>query len=98
MPGSGAEASGQGPGAAADALRAEGLTPRAWGNDAGFAYGRHRHAEHKVLVCVAGSIVFHTDGGDIALSPGDRLELPPGVDHAATVGPDGVECVEAYRP
>jgi len=41
--------------------------------------------------------VFHTDEGDLELRPGDRLDLEPGTRHAATVGPDGVECVEASR-
>jgi uncharacterized protein YjlB len=78
-------------------LRDESLTPSAWGNGGDVTYGRHAHGYHKVLVCVSGSIVFHTDGGDVALAPGDRMELPAGVEHGATVGPDGVECVEAYR-
>ena len=29
--------------------------------------------------------------------PGDRLDLDPGTEHAATVGPSGCECVEAFR-
>lgn len=78
-------------------LRAEGLTPRPWNNGPDASYGRHEHEHHKVLLCVSGSIVFHTDAGDVALAAGDRMELPPGVEHGATVGPDGVECVEAYR-
>jgi mannose-6-phosphate isomerase-like protein (cupin superfamily) len=78
-------------------LVAEGLVPHAWGNGAGVTYGRHAHGFHKVLVCVSGSIVFHTDAGDVELGPGDRMELPPGVEHAATVGAGGVECVEAPR-
>jgi quercetin dioxygenase-like cupin family protein len=78
-------------------LRAEGLTPHAWANDAGFVYGRHAHEYHKVLICVSGTIVVHTDAGDIALGPGDRMELPPGTEHGATVGDGGVECVEAHR-
>jgi cupin superfamily acireductone dioxygenase involved in methionine salvage len=77
---------------------AEGLTPRVWANEGGVAYGRHVHEHHKVLFCVSGSIVFHIDSGDLSLGPGDRMELPAGVGHSATVGPDGVECVEAYRP
>ncbi len=80
-----------------DVLRAQGLTPRPWRNGPGVFYERHRHAHHKVLVCVSGSIIFHTDAGDLSLAPGDRMELPPGVGHSATVGADGVECVEAYR-
>ena len=78
-------------------FHAEGLTPRTWSHDAAFSYGRHVHSQHKVLSCVSGAIVFHTDAGDVALGPGDRMELPPGIEHGATVGHDGVECVEAYR-
>jgi quercetin dioxygenase-like cupin family protein len=78
-------------------VRAEGLSPHGWGNEAGCSYARHVHGYHKVLFCVAGSIVFHTDGGDVALAPGDRMELPAGVGHGATVGAAGVRCVEAYR-
>ena len=77
---------------------AEGLDPYQWANAAGFEYGWHEHPYHKVLVCVAGSIVFHTDDGDIALAAGDRLDLPPRTRHAATVGPAGVTCLEAARP
>ena len=41
--------------------------------------------------------MFHTDAGDLELTEGDRLDLPEGSLHAASVGPDGCECVEAYR-
>jgi cupin superfamily acireductone dioxygenase involved in methionine salvage len=51
----------------------------------------------KVLYCVTGDIVFHVGRGEVALEPGDRLELAAGVEHAATVGRHGVQCVEAYR-
>jgi D-lyxose ketol-isomerase len=51
-----------------------------------------------VLVCQQGAIVFHTTDGDVPLSPGDRLDLEPGTEHAATVGPHGVTCVEAALP
>ena len=44
---------------------------------------------------MSGSIVFHTHDGDFELEPGDRLEVDPGTEHAATVGPDGVRCMEA---
>jgi quercetin dioxygenase-like cupin family protein len=85
-------------GDAASRLRAEGLEPRAWRSGPGDEFAWHRHASHKVLVCVDGAIVFHLDGREVALEPGDRLELAAGVDHAATVGPRGVRCVEAFRP
>lgn len=83
---------------ALEALRAGGCSaPRRWSNEPGDAYGRHTHGYHKVLFCISGSIVFHTEDGDVELRPGDRLDLEPGTAHAATVGPEGVECVEASR-
>lgn len=79
-------------------LRSEGLVPRRWSNAPGDRYGWHRHGYHKVLYCTSGSIAFHTrEQGDLLLGPGDRLDIEPGTDHAATVGSGGVECVEAPR-
>ncbi|HVF15222.1 MAG TPA: cupin domain-containing protein [Acidimicrobiales bacterium] len=78
-------------------FREEGLSPTGWGNGPGDTYGWHSHANHKVLYCVSGSIVFHTRDGDVELQAGDRLDLPPGTEHAATVGPAGCQCLEAYR-
>ena len=79
-------------------FEAEGCSaPRAWGNGPGDRYERHDHAFHKVLFCLSGSIVFHTEYGDLELTAGDRLDLAPGTAHAATVGPEGCECVEASR-
>jgi mannose-6-phosphate isomerase-like protein (cupin superfamily) len=85
-------------GEATEVFRAEGCSaPRPWGNGPGDTYGRHAHAYHKVLFCLEGSIAFHLDGGDVELRAGDRLDLEPGTEHGATVGPDGVSCVEASR-
>jgi hypothetical protein len=33
----------------------------------------------------------------VTLEAGDRLDLEPGTEHAATVGPTGCSCVEASR-
>ena len=80
------------------AFEAEGCSaPRSWANGPGDRYGPHDHGFHKVLFCLAGSIVFHTDAGDFDLTAGDRLDLEPGTTHGATVGPGGCECVEASR-
>lgn len=66
-----------------------------WGNAPGDRYGWHSHAYRKVVACLSGGIVFHTrESGDLALQPGDRLVVDPGTEHAATVGPEGVECAE----
>ena len=80
------------------AFVAEGCSaPRAWGNGPGDTYRRHAHAYHKVLFCLEGSITFHLSDGDVDLAAGDRLDLEPGTEHAASVGPDGCSCVEAAR-
>ena len=75
----------------------EGLSPHGWGNDPDHEYGWHSHGYHKVLYCASGSIVFHTEDGDFPLEAGDRLDVEPGTGHSATVGPDGVECLEAAK-
>jgi mannose-6-phosphate isomerase-like protein (cupin superfamily) len=80
------------------AFRAERCSaPRPWRNGPGDRYGRHDHGSHTVLFCLSGSIVFHLNDGDVELSAGDRLDLEPGTAHAATVGPNGCECIEASR-
>jgi mannose-6-phosphate isomerase-like protein (cupin superfamily) len=85
----------------ADAIAAfsgEGCSPaRFWENGPGDTYGWHDHGYHKVLFCLSGSIAFHTRDGDIELDAGDRLDLEPGTEHAATVGSHGCNCVEASR-
>ena len=78
-------------------MRAEGLAPHAWGNAPGDTYCWDEHSYEKVLYCVRGQVVFHTISGDADLGPGDRLVLPPRTPHAATVGAEGVRCVEASR-
>jgi len=78
-------------------MRAEGLSPYGWGNGPGDTYGWHEHGYEKVLYCVHGQIVSHTASGDIELGPGDKMVLPPHTAHAATVGSEGVRCIEAPR-
>jgi len=87
---------------AEELLRAEGLEAEAWQNGPDYRYIPHAHPYTKVLYCIVGNIVIHpTDAQgkvhDVNLEPGDRLELAKGVVHAATVGPNGVICVEGAR-
>jgi quercetin dioxygenase-like cupin family protein len=81
-------------------LSADGLTASSWGNGPGDRYGAHRHDFDKVLVAATGAITFHLPelGRDVLLEEGDRLELPAGTLHAASVGPRGVTCLEAHLP
>jgi hypothetical protein len=71
-------------------MRAEGLSPRGWGNGPGDIYGWHEHGYEMVLYCVRDQIVVHTAGGDVELGPGGKMALPPHTAHAATVGAQGV--------
>jgi hypothetical protein len=87
---------------AEETLADEGLNAEAWQNGPDYRYIPHEHPYTKILYCIIGSIVFHVHGAggevrDVALEPGDRLELGPSVVHAATVGPNGVICVEGAR-
>jgi quercetin dioxygenase-like cupin family protein len=81
-------------------LSAEGLQPGSWANGPGDVYAAHAHGYDKVLACAAGSIEFGLPGrGEkVALRAGDRLDLPAGTVHDATVGPAGVTCLEAHLP
>jgi quercetin dioxygenase-like cupin family protein len=77
------------------AMQNEGLSPYAWSSPPGETYEVHSHDFHDIVVCVAGDIIFHIDGMDMHLFPGDRLEMHAGTMHSATVGPRGVSCLEA---
>lgn len=83
-----------------DRLAAEGLTASEWGNGPGDVYAAHEHAYDKVLVAASGSITFHLAEAatDVELAAGERLELPAGTLHGATVGSRGVTCLEAHIP
>jgi cupin superfamily acireductone dioxygenase involved in methionine salvage len=73
----------------------EGLLPYSWSNSANYFYQAHSHDYDKVLYCVQGEVTFHLEDGDVLLRPGQRVDISAGTRHAATVGPDGVECMEA---
>ena len=75
-------------------LRAEADDVYGWTNGPGDRYARHSHAYEKVLYCVSGSIDFVLDDRVIRLNAGDRMVLPAGTAHTATVGPRGCECLE----
>jgi mannose-6-phosphate isomerase-like protein (cupin superfamily) len=80
----------------AEEMRSAGHPTSEWANGPGFEYAPHSHRYRKMLQCLEGSIVFHLPDRDVALAPGDRMVVDPGVQHGATVGPSGVRCVEAH--
>lgn len=81
-------------------LRQQGLGPSVWTNGPAHIYAAHSHPYDKVLVATSGSITFHLVdmAQDVQLETGERLDLPAGTTHAATVGPTGVTCLEAHLP
>ena len=81
------------------AMVAEGLDDvHAYDDTPAARYPVHVHDFDKVLHCVAGGLVLTTADGELALRPGDRLDLDRGTEHAAVVGPAGVRLVEGHRP
>ena len=78
-------------------LRREGLRGHRWSNGPGVRYRSHAHEQGKVIYCLDGGIVFYVAGTCVELSPGDRLEIEPGIVHSADVGPQGVVCLEAMK-
>ena len=79
------------------AFERRGLQPHRWASGPGDTYAAHEHAYRKVLYCLRGSITFtlSVTGQKITLQPGDRLEIEPRTLHAAGVGAEGCECIEA---
>ena len=80
-------------------LAAEGLDSYRWGNAPYDLYAPHSHSFHKVIYVVRGSITFGLPElrEELTLHAGDRLDLPARLVHNATVGPEGVVCLEAHR-
>ncbi|MCC6848074.1 MAG: cupin domain-containing protein [Deltaproteobacteria bacterium] len=70
-------------------LAADGFEVTAWSDPPGRTYAPHRHDHDESLWCVRGCITFHIAGRAYRLNPGDRLMLPRGTLHGATVGSAG---------
>jgi uncharacterized protein YjlB len=77
----------------------EGLNPYPWSNGPYDVYPAHMHSYNKVIYVVRGSITFGLPdlGQQLTLKAGDRLDLPSGTVHDATVGAQGVHCLEAHK-
>jgi len=80
-------------------LKRQGYSLHTWSNGPGFWYPVHDHSYHKIIVVLKGSIAFYlpADKKEVPLQAGERLLLPPGTEHSATVGPEGVTCLEGQR-
>lgn len=80
-------------------LRSEANDCYSWSNGPGDRYAAHSHDYEKVLYCVDGSITFILEPGGQRreLKAGDRMVLPGGTVHSATVGKGGCTCIEGRR-
>jgi len=78
-------------------MRSQKLAPFSWHNGPHDAYSPHTRSYTRVIYIVKGSAVFHfpADNEDVAVTPGDRLEIPARTLHGFTAGPEGVTCLEA---
>lgn len=65
-----------------------------WSNPPFYRWRWHTHDVAKTIYCLNGAVTFYTPQGDVALRPGDRLDLPRGLAHAASAGAAGVTCLE----
>jgi len=80
-------------------LQRQGYAVHTWSNGPDFWYPVHDHPYSKVIVVLKGSVVFYMPGEkrEVPLKAGQRLELAPHTEHSATVGPEGVTCLEGQR-
>jgi len=69
-----------------------------WSSLPDSVFAGHTHGYHKVLYVLEGNIKFEFPARreSLTLKAGDRLDLPSGIRHSATVGVDGVKCLEAH--
>ena len=80
-------------------MEQEGLRPYAWSNGPNFRIAARSHGSTKIMYCIEGSLelLLPDINQSIVLRPGDRVELPRGVRHAAMTGPRGARCLESTR-
>lgn len=80
-------------------LAEEGYSLHTWSNGPDFWYPVHDHPYHKIIVVLEGSIAFYlpAEKREVQMKKGGRLELAPRTAHSASVGLEGVTCLEGQR-
>lgn len=66
-------------------LHREGYDSFRWHDVPGSTYPRHRHDRDECVWVLSGQITFTVNGEPTNLGPGDRLYLPAGTPHTASV-------------
>ena len=82
-----------------DDLTREGYSCHTWSNDPGFWYPVHDHPYNKVIIVLQGSVSFYlpSQKKEMELRTGMRLDIPAGTTHSASVGSEGVTCLEGQK-
>jgi quercetin dioxygenase-like cupin family protein len=60
-----------------------------WTDKPNTKYPPHAHKGKVAFYVLKGSITMKLEGKTITLNPVDRMDVPVGVEHTATVGPQG---------
>ena len=74
-----------------DQLTREGYTVFLWADSPGTSYPPHRHEVDESIWVLKGEISFGIGGREYPLTTGDRLLLPTGTEHTATIS-DSEKC------
>lgn len=60
-----------------------------WYDEPGTEYPAHAHAGEVAMYILDGGLTFWFGDEEVALSEGDRFNVPVGKEHTAKVGPQG---------
>jgi mannose-6-phosphate isomerase-like protein (cupin superfamily) len=79
-------------------LYAEGFTRVfVWTDGSGVHYAEHTHKSETVHIILTGQMTLEMDGQSEVYQPGDRVDVPPGQTHIATMGPEGCRYLVGER-
>lgn len=70
-------------------LRAEGYVPLLINNKAYFKYEPHVHPEQKLIVIISGNLQLTVEEEIFQCEMGDKIVIPPYLEHSAIVGEKG---------
>lgn len=69
----------------------------AWLDSPDFSYPAHAHPEMTAHIIIAGEMLLSMDDMVHDLQPGDRIDIPAGRMHVATMGHDGCTYVSGEK-
>jgi mannose-6-phosphate isomerase-like protein (cupin superfamily) len=83
----------------AQVLEADGFTRTyLWQDEPRAHYADHTHAEDSAHVILQGQMTIEMGGRSVTCRVGDRIDVPAGTVHSATMGPEGCRYLIGERP